>query len=63
MKSVADIIREQLEEEAYIRTHEAEILQLYINRAGLANKKRPRSVNGGEGENRIMELTKFQVDL
>jgi len=43
MKSFAEIIREQIEEDAYVRQHEAEILRFYVERAALA-RKRPVSV-------------------
>jgi len=39
MKSIAEIIREQIEEDAYVRRHEAEILRFYIERAASARKK------------------------
>jgi len=39
MKSIAKIIREQLEEDAYVRRHEADILRFYVERAALARKK------------------------
>lgn len=44
MEHIVDIIREQLEEDRFVRRHEAEILQLYAERSGLIRKKSPGSV-------------------
>ena len=44
MKSLADIIREQLLEDAFIRSHEAKIIAYYSKRTGLAGRKPPSSV-------------------
>ena len=52
MKSLAEMIREQIEEDAYVRRHEAEILRFYVERAALARKK-PASVRPAPA----MELT------
>jgi len=39
MKSLAEIVREQIEEDAYVRRNEAAILRFYVERAALARKK------------------------
>lgn len=57
MKSIKDIIREQLEEEAFIRLHEAEILEYCAGGAGLAGRKRPSAVTLGREATLIMNET------
>jgi hypothetical protein len=58
MKHTTEIIRELLREDEYIRTHEAEIIQYYIqrsaSRAGLAARKAPASAKWDEGPRRII---------
>ena len=44
MKHISEIIREHLQEEAYIRTHEPRILKYYTERAAAPVKKKPVSV-------------------
>jgi len=46
MKQFADIIRELIEEDAYVRNHEQEIIRFYAGRA-LVSKRRPESVKDG----------------
>ena len=57
MKSLKEIIREQLQEDAFIRAHEAQIIQHCIRRSQLALKKRPSSVTSGREETLIMNET------
>ena len=49
MKHISEIIRESLQEETFLRTHEAEILKYYVDRAA-ARKKKPGSVSMAEVE-------------
>ena len=44
MKSLKEIVREQLQEDAFIRSHEAEIISYYSKRGGLAARKPASSV-------------------
>ena len=63
MKALAEIIREQLQEEAFIRSHEAEILQHYIRKAGSGGRKAPQPARLDAGATRIIEEAKLLVDL
>ena len=63
MKALAEIIREQLQEEAFIRSHEAEIRQNYIWRAGPAVRKAPQPARLDDGATRIIEEATLLVDL
>lgn len=63
MKALAEIIREQLQEETFIRSHEAEILQHYIRKAGLGGRKAPQPARLDDGAARIIEEAKLLVDL
>jgi len=58
MKSLAEIIREQLQEDSFVRAHEAEIIRYCIARSTLTQKKAPGSVRCDEAATNVMEETK-----
>lgn len=55
MQHVMDIIREQLREDAFVKEHEAEILNYYIAQSSSRNKKRPRPAPLGAETGHIIE--------
>lgn len=54
MKRVGDIIRELVEEDAFIRRHEPQIIQYYVDRASRI-KQAPRAIKKDE------TVTEFRI--
>jgi len=62
MKQLADIIRELIEEDAYVRNHEQEIIRFYAGHVSVP-KRRPESVKDGAREPWTSEIVPLAVKL
>jgi hypothetical protein len=49
LKRLSEIIRELLEEDAFVRSHEPEILRFYVERASAPKKRAQPAANGPAG--------------